>query len=211
MNLQQFMRCTGAGVIRATARLPAYTTAMAAYGIDTSPRRVVMFLANVGEETGGFQWSSEIWGPTDAQRRYERDAQAAWPPTDKDDTNRLAYSLGNANLGDGRRYRGHGDLQVTGRTNHVAATLRLRAKFPEMDVPDFEATPEALALPTWAALSACDYVDRMGCNAQADAGNFDHYCDLINRGRITAAVGDSNGYAGRNILYHAGCAALGLA
>ncbi len=53
----------------------------------------------------------------------------------------------------------------------------------------------------WAALSAADFWDMKGLNTVADSGNFDAVCDIINRGRVTPAVGDSNGWAERKALY----------
>lgn len=215
ITVEQLARCTGANLVRASARLMAYNSALALYEINT-PQRAAMFLANVGHECGGFRFPSEIWGPTDAQRRYERDFTAPWPANAQEanapefETNRLAYSLGNAKKGDGLRYRGRGDMETTGLSNYVLLTKRLRARFPQMQVPDFEADPDALLDPKWAALSACDYVAMKGCNAVADLANFDHYCDLVNRGRITARVGDANGYSSRLALWQAACAALGV-
>ena len=152
---------------------------MAAYEI-TTPARQGMFLANVGHESGGLHYTSELWGPTPAQTRYEG-----------------RKDLGNTKPGDGRKYRGHGLIQTTGRANHAAVRDRLRTKFPHVDVPDFEEFPELLAQIEWAALSAADYVDMCGLNIYADIGDFDGYCDKVNRGRKTSPVGDSNGYAER--------------
>jgi putative chitinase len=168
------------------------TDAMHRYAIDT-PVRQAMFLANVGPESGRLQFTTELWGPTPAQRRYEGRAD-----------------LGNTRPGDGSRFRGHGLLQTTGRANHAAVRDCLRRRFPTMGVPDFEAVPEALALPAWAALSAADYWDMRSPNAWADRGDFDGICDLINRGHKTALEGDSNGWAERLQLYKAARRALGL-
>ena len=49
----------------------------------------------------------------------------------------------------------------------------------------------------WAAYSAADFADMENLNAMADSGDFDGYCDRINRGHKTRAEGDSNGYAER--------------
>lgn len=94
------------------------------------------FLAQVGHESGSFQYTSEIWGPTPAQCRYEG-----------------RVDLGNTTHGDGSRYRGRGLIQVTGRANYAGLTKRLR----RLGAPDFVASPELLEQPKWAALSAADY------------------------------------------------------
>lgn len=183
-------RCTGARLDRANRCAAGLAQAMALYGIDT-PARQAMFLANIGHETGGLQWLTEIWGPTPAQKGYEGRAD-----------------LGNTQPGDGARFKGHGMLQTTGRFNHAAVRDRLRKRFPEMAVPDFEAEPERLAEPEWAALSAADYIAMKDCQRFADAGDFDGYCDTINRGKKTAKEGDSNGWADRLKLYKAAQAVL---
>lgn len=186
-------RCTGATVAAARVFAEPLSAAMAFYAIDT-PIRQAMFLANVGHESGGLQFTTELWGPTPAQKRYEGRAD-----------------LGNTKPGDGSKFRGHGLIQTTGRANHAAARDRLRARFTKLAVPDFEAEPARLAEPQWACLSAADYADMRGLNGWADKGDFDGYCDMINRGRKTAAEGDSNGWVDRVRIYVAARLALGLA
>lgn len=185
MSPDLIARCTGARIDRATACAPGLIAAMGLYGINT-PVRQAMFLANIGHETGGLKWLSEIWGPTPAQVRYEG-----------------RKDLGNTQPGDGRKFAGHGMLQTTGRYNHAAVRDRLRKRFPDMDVPDFEEYPDKLAEPEWASLSAADYIAMKDCQRFADSGDLDGYCDTINRGKKTAAEGDSNGWDHRLQLYKA--------
>ena len=186
-----FARCAGAQLHRAERFAAVLSDAMARYAIDT-PARQAAFLANVGHESGGLRWTTEIWGPTAAQARYEGRAD-----------------LGNTQPGDGFKFRGHGLIQTTGRFNHAKVRDRLRVRLG-IRVPDFESEPEQLAEPEWAALSAADYWDMKALNAWADKGDFDGVCDLINRGRKTEAIGDSNGWAERRRNWLAGKAALGL-
>lgn len=190
MNPETLARCTGARLDRASRFADPLSAAMALYGIDT-PIRQAMFLPNVGHESGGLRYTTELWGPTAAQRGYEGRAD-----------------LGNNQPGDGFRYRGHGLLQTTGRWNHAAVRDRLRARLS--GVPDFERDPDLLAEPQWACLSACDYWDMRKLNIWADGGDFDGVCDLINRGRKTPATGDSNGWTERLALHKAARQALGL-
>lgn len=157
---------------------------MARYGIDT-PQRQAHFLAQIGHESGGLRYTTELWGPTPAQQRYEGRAD-----------------LGNTQPGDGSLFRGHGLLQITGRANHARARDRLPG------APDFEQYPALLAQPEWAALSAAQFWDEHGLNKWADAGDVDGVSDLINRGHKTAAVGDANGYAERARLTEQGLACL---
>lgn len=190
LSLAQLSGATGSRQDRAQPRLNAYNMALGLYNIDTR-LRMACFFANVGHETGGFRFSVEIWGPTTAQARYE---------------GRL--DLGNTQPGDGEKFKGHGDLQTTGRANHAAVRDRLRKRFPGMNVPDFEDDPEQLALPQWAALAACDYWDMRNINQYADVANFEMCCDVINRGRVTPALGDSNGFPQRLQLFIDGMRAL---
>jgi putative chitinase len=159
---EDLARCTGARIDRAERFAPALSAGMAFYGIDT-PARQAAFLAQIGHESGGLKYVSEIWGPTEAQERYEGRAD-----------------LGNTQPGDGSRYRGHGLIQTTGRANHARVRDRLRERFA--DVPDFEAEPAALMDVQWAALSACDYWDMHNLNALADAGDFKRITRKINGG-----------------------------
>lgn len=168
-------RCTGARIDRAERFAPALSAGMAFYGIDT-PARQAAFLAQIGHESGGLKYTSEIWGPTAAQERYEG-----------------RKDLGNVKVGDGSRYRGHGLIQTTGRANHVKVRDRLRERFDK--VPDFEQEPEALTDTQWAALSACDFWDMRNLNPLADAGEFEEISARINgRNRET---GLPNGWEDR--------------
>ena len=92
----------------AAAKLALYlaplNAAMQAYGVNTM-LRTAAFIAQLAHESGEFRWMEEIWGPTDAQRRYE-------PP------NALAAKLGNTQAGDGKRFKGRGPIQITGRFNY---------------------------------------------------------------------------------------------
>ena len=192
---------------RAQLWAPHINAALRAAEINT-PRRCASFLAQVGHESGSLRYVREIWGPTTAQLRYERQPDALWPQsreqarTAQGYTNRLAWTLGNSRPGDGRRYMGRGLIQVTGRTNYRAATQGLRAMLPDRadEVPDFEALPMLLEAPEWAALSAADYWRRRGLNEWADKGQFTELTRRIN--------GGTNGLADRQAKYASAIAAL---
>ncbi|MEY2656088.1 MAG: hypothetical protein RLZZ524_3116 [Pseudomonadota bacterium] len=147
---------------RAVLFAPLLDEACRAYGIDT-PARLAAFLAQVGHESGSFRYTAEVWGPTPQQERYEG-----------------RQDLGNTQAGDGRKFAGHGLIQTTGRFNHRAVRDRLRQR--GHDAPDFEAAPQLLAEPRWAAWSACDYWDWKDCNTLADAGSFEALTRKINGG-----------------------------
>jgi putative chitinase len=177
----------GATIGRATVFLPWLTWACETYEIDT-PARQAAFFAQIGHESGGLKWTSEIWGPTPQQRRYERNFTAPWPSHPDEAklpafaVNRLAYGLGNSVAGDGSKFRGHGLIQTTGRANHIRVRDRLTTRFAGMDVPNFELEPIRLISPDWASVSAADFWDMRGLNALADTGDFERITRRINGG-----------------------------
>lgn len=148
---------------RAELFAPLLSEACAHYEINT-PTRLAAFLAQIGHESLSLKYTQELWGPTPAQKRYEGRAD-----------------LGNTQPGDGKRFKGHGLIQTTGRFNHAAVRDRLRAR--GVDCPDFEAEPDKLAEPYWAAWSACDYWDWKNLNPIADSGNFTLVTQKINGGQ----------------------------
>ena len=179
----QIAAACGCPLARAVQWAPALSEAMHLYGIDTSARRAA-FLAQVAHESGRLLFVREIWGPTPAQLGYEG-----------------RRDLGNVRPGDGRRYCGHGPIQITGRANHARARDELRLLVPT--APDFEASPEMLEIPRWGALAAAEFWSRRGLNALADVGT-PEACKRISR----AINGGDNGLADRLALWHGACAAL---
>lgn len=142
ITLEMFAKCTGANIDRANVFYTLMIAAMDEYGIDT-PIRQAAFLSQVGEESGGLHWMSEIWGPTPAQLHYE---------FDKD--------LGNTQAGDGERFKGRGLIETTGRYNYGVISKELGV--------DFITNPEKLALPEYAVKSACSFWRKHSLNALAD-------------------------------------------
>src|SRR5690606_17393021 len=97
-----FRKATGLSASRAQDWYPYVRAACIEFEI-TAPTRLAAFLAQVGHESGGFVYAREIWGPTEAQKRYEG-----------------RKDLGNTQPGDGSRFRGRGLIQITGRANYTA-------------------------------------------------------------------------------------------
>ncbi len=135
---------------------PFLNAAMTEFEIDT-PIRQAAFIAQVLHESGMLKWTSEIWGPTLAQRNYEN----------RDD-------LGNTIPGDGLRFRGRGLLQTTGRSNYLRTGKALGV--------DLIANPEKLAEPELASRSAGWFWKQNGCNAFADKEQFVLLTRRINGG-----------------------------
>lgn len=186
ITAQQLSLATGARIDRATARVDVYNDLLQRYQFNTR-LRAACFLANVGHESEGFKHASEIWGPTPAQDRYEG-----------------RKDLGNTMPGDGSRFRGHGDIQNTGRNNHRLMRDLLRLRFPDLQVPDFEVEPWKLGELPWAAYSAGEFWVANSIHRYADVANFDACCDEVNRGRATLETGDANGFEHRLRLFVAG-------
>ena len=151
--------------------LPHLVTAMQTYAIDTA-LRTAAFVAQLAHESGEFRWMEEIWGPTDPQRRYE-------PPSD------LARRLGNTQAGDGKRFKGRGPIQITGRFNY--------RKYGDLLGIDLEAEPEQAASPAVAFATAGLYWQRNGLNELADERDFITITKRIN--------GGTNGLADRQKHY----------
>lgn len=135
------------------------------YGVVT-PLRMAMFLAQVFHESGCLKFTREIWGPTEAQKTYERDVKSKWPgpgqSLKKGDRNYKAWMLGNVHPGDGKLFAGHGLIQVTGRANHFKCSHDLFGDDRLLKHPELLATPE------YAVLSAFWFWGRNKLNELAD-------------------------------------------
>ncbi|MEJ8822367.1 C1 family peptidase [Variovorax humicola] len=145
--------------------LDPLNAAMQEFEINTL-RRSAAFIAQLAHESGEFNFMEEIWGPTAAQKRYE-------PPSD------LARTLGNTQPGDGRRFKGRGPIQLTGRANYQ--------KFGDLLGIDLVDHPELAAAPEVAFKTAGLYWKRKGLNELADADNFTEITRRINGGQNGAA------------------------
>ena len=122
MTPQQLATATGSTLAVAEKFLPIIESAAPDFEINND-KRMAAFLAQVGHESGGMHWLTEIWGPTTAQERYE---------------GRL--DLGNLYEGDGFKYRGRGLIQITGRSNYDKCSQALASDFIEN--PDWLSQPE---------------------------------------------------------------------
>ena len=156
MTPAQLAQSTGARIDRATEWLPVIEAAMREFGIDTKARKA-MFLAQIGHESGGMRYTSEIWGNTAAQQRYEGRA-----------------NLGNTVEGDGFRFRGRGLIQTTGRFNYEATAKALGI--------DCLNNPDLLAEPINAARSAAWWWQSHKLNRFADTGDILGCTKVINGG-----------------------------
>lgn len=139
--------------------------AMVTHGIDNL-LRTAAFIAQLAHESGEFQFMEEIWGPTAAQKRYE-------PPSD------LAKRLGNTQPGDGKRFKGRGPIQITGRFNYQ--------KYGDLLGLDLISNPAQAATPEVGFATAALFWERNGLNKLADADQFKDITQRINGGQNGAA------------------------
>ena len=159
---------------RGAAFFPFLAAAISEFDID-SPARTAAFLAQLAHESGQLRFMEEIWGPTAAQRRYE-------PPST------LAATLGNTQPGDGKRFKGRGPIQLTGRANYK--------RFGPLLAVDLVATPERAAQPDVAFRSAGLFWSKKGLNELADEVNPIAFKEITRR-----INGGFNGLADREQFY----------
>lgn len=164
LHLSQIMR--NASQAKRAACLAPLNKAMATYAIDTL-KRAAAFIAQLAHESGEFRYMEEIWGPTDAQKRYEP-------------TSTLAKRLGNSKKGDGKLFKGRGPIQVTGRYNYQA--------YGDLLGINLIAEPQRAATPEIGFEIAGLYWQHNGLNAIADAGDFKKVTQRINGGQNGAAA-----------------------
>jgi predicted chitinase len=135
---------------------PLLRKAMIEQKINT-PKRAAAFLAQLGHESLSLKFFEEIWGPTQAQRGYE---------------GRL--DLGNTQPGDGKRFKGRGPIQLTGRANY--------RRYGKLLGLPLEQNPEMAARPNVGFRTAAMFWSQIGANAMADAGDFKGITRRINGG-----------------------------
>jgi putative chitinase len=125
-----------------------------------TPLRIAYFLAQVGHESDGFATLEEYASGAAYEGRVE--------------------DLGNSQTGDGKRFKGRGLIQCTGRKNYRACTDWMRSR--KSGAPDFEAQPELMGAFPWAAYSAAWYWITHDLNRFADADDLAGATRAINGG-----------------------------
>lgn len=137
------------------------------YGILDAPLRLIHFMGQCGHESGSFRYMEEIASGADYEGRKD---------------------LGNTQSGDGKRYKGRGPIQLTGRSNYRSDGAKLGI--------DLERHPEIVAMPSIGLLTSCLYWSRTGLNALADTDDGVAIGRSINRGDPRATK-PANGEAER--------------
>ncbi|MBA2736347.1 MAG: hypothetical protein H0U50_06100 [Pyrinomonadaceae bacterium] len=126
------------------------------YGINTH-RRICAFLGNCGIETDYFRTTIEYASGEDYEGRK---------------------NLGNTERGDGRRFKGRGLTQTTGRANYEAVQKAIGQALGINVIKN----PELLAQIEIAVESACIFWRDNNLNAYADRGEFRQLSGIVNRG-----------------------------
>lgn len=179
MDAQTLSTAMGCSLARATEMLPGMEGAMRKASINT-PLRAAHWCAQIGHESAGLQYMEEIASGAAYEGRAD---------------------LGNTQPGDGRRFKGSGPIQLTGRANFRRFTQW--ANQQGITNINFESQPQLVRSdPRWGFLAASWYwtVARPNLNAQADAD------DVV---AVTRSInGGTNGLADRQFRL-ARCKALG--
>ncbi len=128
---------------------------MGRYQINT-PLRQAHFLAQVAHESGGFRYRREIA----SGEAYEGRA-----------------NLGNTQRGDGKRYKGRGLIQLTGRANYTDYTRTGAYGLDVVVAPDLVATDDRLCVDV-----AGWYWQKKRLNAWADADDLETITRRVNGG-----------------------------
>lgn len=118
--------------------LPFLNQYMSEFGIN-NPDRAAAFLAQIGHESAELRYSEEI--ASGAAYEGRRD-------------------LGNTEDGDGKRFKGRGLIQITGRSNYEQISKAFGI--------DFINNPQLLATPEYAVKSACWWWKSRKLNEKAD-------------------------------------------
>ena len=138
---------------RAEALYPYFLSAMAYAEINTC-RRAAAFMAQIAHESGGLQYFEELASGAAYERRVS--------------------GLGNTQPGDGKRYKGRGPIQLTGRANYTAAAAELGL--------DIVNNPEMVCFPSVGFKTTAWFWKRTKLNVHCDSEDFRQLTRRINGG-----------------------------
>jgi putative chitinase len=147
-----FARCAAPATIASELGLAAAVHFRGA-GILESERRLAHAMAQLGHESDGFRAMEEYASGSAYEGRAD---------------------LGNTQPGDGRRYKGRGPIQVTGRANY--------RRYGRILGIDLEQRPELASAPSIGLMVSCAYWTDRGLNALADRDDLEAVTRKINGG-----------------------------
>lgn len=145
--------------------------------VDT-PRRVAAFLAQLAHESGEYRYMEELADGSAYEGRLD---------------------LGNTQPGDGKRFKGHGPIQITGRSNHQACGAALGL---DLTSPAPTGDPRLLCTPEHGTRSAAWFWNSRQLSLLADQDWFREITRRVN--------GGYNGLADRLAYYARARQVLGL-
>lgn len=170
---EEALRIMPYAAARVDTFLPFLNTAMLDYEI-VGPLRISAFLAQIAHESGEMRYVEEIASGEAYEGRKD---------------------LGNIHAGDGVKFKGRGLLQITGRANYERCSEALFGNDILLQ------TPELLAQPKHASLSAGWFWSTRQLNQLADLEDF--------RGITRKINGGYNGYPARVSYYERAKMVLG--
>ncbi|MFC9766049.1 glycoside hydrolase family 19 protein [Rhodococcus jostii] len=127
----------------------------------TTFARAVLWCAQIGHESGGLRWMEEI-----------ADGSAYEGRTD----------LGNTQPGDGRRYKGRGPIQLTGRDNYRRFSVWAHQRGLVNSPTYFEDDPLEVSVPRWGFMAAAFFWSTHNINRFADGREVTNATRVINGG-----------------------------
>lgn len=128
----------------------------------TTLNRISMWLAQVGHESGGLRWMEEIADGSAYEGRVD---------------------LGNIKPGDGRKYKGRGPIQVTGRANYSSLSAWAFGRGLVPTVTYFTDNPDELSSDTYGFIGVVWYwTVARNMNSYADAGDIVGATRAVNGG-----------------------------
>ncbi|MSP91373.1 MAG: peptidoglycan-binding protein [Myxococcales bacterium] len=157
VTLEQFLQLFQVDAARAGKELRGLNPSMYLAGLTTVERKAA-YLAQIGHESGGLQWFEEFASGADYEGRRD---------------------LGNNQAGDGKKFKGRGAIQVTGRANYREASGDLAGMTGGADL---EKNPGRAKDDDMKYLVAAWFWQKRGLNEHADAGQFDSITRRINGG-----------------------------
>lgn len=149
---------------------PALIRCLERYKINT-PLRIAHFLAQIAFESGGFQFTEEIW----PNPQLDQDGVA---------TNGSSYQLnyegrvglGNKYKGDGYKFRGRGLIQLTGRANYIA--------YGKAIGKNLTSNPSVVSTPQFAIDAAGWFWESRNLNTYADRDDIEAITKRVNGGML---------------------------
>ena len=125
--------------------------------------RVAMWMAQIGTESGGLQWMEEIADGSEYEGRTD---------------------IGNIYPGDGRKFKGRGPIQVTGRANYAALSAWAFGQGLVPSATYFTDNPDELSSDRYGFIGAIWYwtVARPHINEMCDEGDIEGVTRAINGG-----------------------------